>query len=220
MGQVSAAVAWQAQQNFSPADGQALQVQWGLYTTFVRVELALGHFDSVINWLDTLTHLLDETHQPLRAAEIYLLQALTHQAQGQPEAALQALRHALAVAEGQNYVGLFLDEGPGLRPLLSLLAAQVTGFTFAQHVLDMLAQQAPPAEPPLPPPALLIEALTERELEVLALMAQGYTHQAIAEALIVAVGTVKKHAHNIYGKLGVSNRTQAILKAKALQLVA
>ncbi|MBV7336680.1 response regulator transcription factor [Chloroflexi bacterium TSY] len=66
---------------------------------------------------------------------------------------------------------------------------------------------------------LLIEPLSKRELEVLRLLATGHTNQAVADDLVIAVSTVKKHVNNIYGKLGVANRTQAISRARDLELL-
>ncbi|MEZ4568947.1 MAG: response regulator transcription factor [Thermomicrobiales bacterium] len=68
-------------------------------------------------------------------------------------------------------------------------------------------------------PQALDEPLTDRELEVLALLGAGITNQEIADRLFVSVGTVKRHTHNIYGKLSVSNRTQAIVKGQELRLL-
>ena len=65
----------------------------------------------------------------------------------------------------------------------------------------------------------LVEPLSERELEILRLLAQGYTNQQIADALTVVVGTVKVHNHHIFGKLGVSNRVQALMRARQLNLI-
>jgi LuxR family maltose regulon positive regulatory protein len=78
-------------------------------------------------------------------------------------------------------------------------------------------EQAPPTSVPLTPG--LIEPLSERELEVLELVAQGLSNRQIAERLFITVGTVKSHAHNIYGKLAVQRRTEAIARARELGLV-
>ncbi len=69
------------------------------------------------------------------------------------------------------------------------------------------------------PTPLLAEPLSDRELEVLGLLAAGLTNQEIADQLLIALGTAKRHTINIYGKLGVSNRTQAVAKARALNLL-
>jgi LuxR family maltose regulon positive regulatory protein len=72
---------------------------------------------------------------------------------------------------------------------------------------------------PSPPAASLYEPLSERELEVLHLVARGYSNRQIAEALFVTLGTVKKHLNNIFGKLQVANRTQAVAKAREIGLL-
>ena len=73
--------------------------------------------------------------------------------------------------------------------------------------------------PPAPPAQPLIEPLSQRELEVLQLIAEGLTNPEIASRLFLSVHTIKVHAHNIYGKLGVHNRTQAVTKARALGIL-
>ena len=65
----------------------------------------------------------------------------------------------------------------------------------------------------------LVEPLTERELEILRLLALGLSNQEIADRLILAVGTVKTHNHHIFGKLGVANRVQALARARSLNLL-
>ncbi|MCB0180259.1 MAG: response regulator transcription factor, partial [Anaerolineae bacterium] len=93
----------------------------------------------------------------------------------------------------------------------------------------VLAELSKPITPTVKPPPIhqllqppdqpLVEPLSERELEVLQLLAEGLTNQQIAEKLFVVIGTIKKHTSNIYGKLGVSNRTQAIARARELNLL-
>jgi ATP/maltotriose-dependent transcriptional regulator MalT len=82
----------------------------------------------------------------------------------------------------------------------------------------------PPAQDPQPSvlspqPSTLAEPLSERELEVLRLIADGHSNQAIADRLVVAVSTIKKHVNNIYGKLDVQSRTQALVRARELHLL-
>jgi LuxR family maltose regulon positive regulatory protein len=131
-----------------------------------------------------------------------------------------------------------VDEGEPLRALLSELRTRLTppeglraipqrerALAYA-GVLLAAFEAAPGEEAPPPradgarrPDAGPVEPLSERELEVLRLVAAGLTNQAIADKLFIAVSTVKSHTHSIYGKLGVQNRTQAVAQAQALDLL-
>jgi LuxR family maltose regulon positive regulatory protein len=173
-----------------------------------------------------------------RGIEILVLQALTNRAQDDRDRARIALGRAVALAEPEGYVRIFLDEGEPLRSLLSDLRSHLAGQAEAEGAPDrarllscigsLLAAfgaseaavpPAPSAEQAAPPGTQLVEPLSERELEVLRLVANGLTNQAIADELFIAVSTVKSHTNSIYGKLGVRNRTQAVAEARALGLL-
>jgi LuxR family maltose regulon positive regulatory protein len=96
--------------------------------------------------------------------------------------------------------------------LLRQAVAQDLHASYALHLLDALGEAAPAPQP-------LIEPLSERELEVLHWVAAGYSNQEIAQELVVAVSTVKKHINNIYGKLEVGSRTQAVARARELGIL-
>jgi len=140
--------------------------------------------------------------------EILVLQAMAHQAQNKPDSALKCLKQALTLAEPEGYVRVFADEGAPMAALLRRAAAQ--GVSPA-YVGQLLAAMGPPR-----PATPLVEPLSARELEVLRLIVAGLSNKEIAAQLYLAVGTVKKHINNIYGKLGVSRRAQAIAKAREL----
>jgi LuxR family maltose regulon positive regulatory protein len=147
---------------------------------------------------------------------ILAVQALALQRQGKTARALAVLEQALSLAEPQSYVRTFVDEGAPMQQLL----AQISG--AAQPYSQRLLAAFPPAAFGAVTSAgseTLIEPLSERELEVLRLIASGATNQQIADRLVIALGTVKAHCSNIYGKLGVSSRTQATARARDLGLV-
>jgi LuxR family maltose regulon positive regulatory protein len=158
--------------------------------------------------------------------EILILKALTYQEQGNLASALSALASALEVAEPEGYIRTFVDEGPAMAALLRKRRAAQSGETeYVDKLLEAFEQGEEPVEPASPPdrqrnvPQPLIEPLSDRELEVLHLMATGASNQEIAEALVIAVNTVKRHARNIFDKLGVGNRTQAVARARELGLL-
>ncbi len=154
-----------------------------------------------------------------RLAESLALRALAAQALGLPADAHDALGHALALAAPEGRVRLFVDFGQPMRELLaSQLAATNTPGTFVARLLTAFTPTRPPASPAAQAGGLA-EPLTERELEVLRLIEAGLTNQAIAERLFISLGTVKSHTANLFGKLGVSSRTHAAARGRALGLL-
>jgi LuxR family maltose regulon positive regulatory protein len=151
------------------------------------------------------------------ALRIRALQAVVLQAAGELGRALATLSVALTAAAPEGYTRLFLDEGP---PMGALLQAAL-GRGIAPDDVTRLLVLFPPA--PLKAGAVgqngLAEPLTAREIEVLRLVAVGASNQRVAEALILSVGTVKKHVNNILAKLGVHSRTQALVRARELGLL-
>lgn len=153
------------------------------------------------------------------------IMALAAHAQDQTEAARVTLARALSLAQPQNFVRTFVDLGEPMRALLTQFkrsSEKQPADAPLQPYLGMLlaaASPAPAAPKPAPAPHPLptgeqIEALTDREVQVLALVAQGLSDKQIANQLVVATGTVKRHLNNIYGKLGVNSRTQALARAR------
>jgi LuxR family maltose regulon positive regulatory protein len=157
-----------------------------------------------------------------RVIEILVLRALALQAQGDAAQALACLEDALTLAEPEGYVRIFVDEGP---PMARLLYEAVTRGIAPDYARRLLAafpvtepEQTGPSKTHAPTPDL-IEPLSERELEVLQLIAEGLTNPEIASRLFLALNTVKTHSRNIYGKLGVHSRTQAVARARALGIL-
>jgi LuxR family maltose regulon positive regulatory protein len=155
------------------------------------------------------------------------LLAVAHHSCGQTAAAQDALSRALVLGEPEGYVRTFVDQGPPMARLLyDAVTRGIAGHGgVVQYARRLLAafpsvepEQATPAHTPASPQEL-VEPLSERELEVLQLVALGLTNPEIAARLFLSLNTVKAHARNIYGKFGVHNRTQAVARARALGLL-
>jgi LuxR family maltose regulon positive regulatory protein len=127
----------------------------------------------------------------------------------------------LTLAKPEGVVRVFLDSGPQMGELLQQAAARGIAVEYVNKLLAAFfaeEEQSRPASWSIPT-STLAEPLSERELEVLRLIAAGLSNREIAEELVVAVSTVKTHIRNIYGKLDVSSRTQALVKARELKLI-
>jgi LuxR family maltose regulon positive regulatory protein len=133
---------------------------------------------------------------------------------------------ALALAEPEGYIRIFVEEGPPMAELLSeVLEAQQRGRLDslrrvpAHYLRKLLAALERDATGPARPATDLPEVLSERELEVLQLIAAGKSNRRIASELFVSVGTVKTHVNNLYRKLDSHSRTQAVARARELKLL-
>ena len=153
-------------------------------------------------------------------SRLLALKAVVQHAQGDPEQALATLGQALELAEPEGYVRAFADEREPMARLLRRMLTRSPASEYARRILDALGERAPErAAAERPGAASLIEQLTEREVQVLRLIADGATNKEIADELVLTVNTVKRHISNIFGKLEVSNRTQAIARARQLNLL-
>jgi LuxR family maltose regulon positive regulatory protein len=152
---------------------------------------------------------------------------------GDVDAACADVMQALTLGESEGYVRIFVNEGEPLRVLLSAVRRRLTqqpaevgpSPAYVDRLLaafpqegwaDSSGQRAASGHPVSPP---LVEALTERELEVLRLMAEGLTYDEVAQRLIVSLNTVRYHVKGLYGKLGVDKRMAAIEQARAYGLL-
>ncbi len=149
--------------------------------------------------------------------------ALAQHALGNTQTALDFLGRALTQAEPQGYVRLFVDEGFPMAELLSFAIPQNIAPDYASKLLaafpENVLSAAPNVKELTAKTQLLVETLSQREIEVLRLITEGYKYKEIAERLVVSINTVRHHTRNVYGKLEVNNRTQAIGKAKELNLL-
>jgi LuxR family maltose regulon positive regulatory protein len=144
---------------------------------------------------------------------IRILQALAAERE---ETALAALKEALEASQAEGYLRAFVDAGPALVPLLHKAAGRGTMPTAIAPILSAFGEK-PRVTTDQPSP--FVEPLSERELEVLGLVAAGLSNREIAARLFISPGTAKTHIHNLCGKMGVRNRTEAATRAKELHLV-
>ncbi len=160
-----------------------------------------------------------------------MLQALVAERSRDRALAHDRLARALEGAASEDYVRAFLDEGDAVARLLPGVRSVAPAFTdrlleaFHSGGADLASQGRRVPVPPDGPESgrkvvePLIEPLSERELEVLQLVAAGLSNREIAQELYIAVGTVKRHTNHIYGKLGVHSRTQAVARSRELGLL-
>jgi LuxR family maltose regulon positive regulatory protein len=191
---------------------------------FARVRLALAHHQPAVaqHWLTHMQQRLSGHLSLSGEVKLLLLQAQWHQQQGDLSAALVALRAALTLAEPSGHLRVFLDEGAAVAALLHRLVQAERGAAYAQRLCALFGQQeslpavteaAMPAQPPL------VEPLSARELDVLQLIAVDLTYEAIGEQLSISLNTVRTHTKNIYSKLNVNRRQQAVTRARLLGLL-
>ncbi len=192
------------------------------YIMLARILLAQERYKEATRVLQHLLKTAEAGCRTARMIEILNLLALAFQGMEDDQGALERLRRSLRLAEPAGFVRCFVDEGPKMARLL--LMAGSNGFEL-EYVRRLLAA-FPTADQghvrtvgKQPFQHEYIEMLSERELEVLPLIAEGLTNQEIASRLYLSLNTVKVHTRNIYGKLGVNNRTQAVSRARALGIL-
>ena len=150
--------------------------------------------------------------------EILVLQALAYEAQGNVPSALVSLKRALSLAEPECYMRTFVREGVPMNVFLRKIKVEDQGLNdYIHKLLASFGEKDFQTSSPVAHP--LIEPLSERELEILQLIAGGLSNQEIGSQLYLSLNTVKAHTRNIYGKLGVNSRTQAAARARILGIL-
>ncbi|MDY0019770.1 MAG: LuxR C-terminal-related transcriptional regulator [Anaerolineae bacterium] len=185
------------------------------YIILGRALLTLGRWDDAETLLSRLAHQTEAGGRMGRLIEILALQALLCQARGESVQGHTLLKRALLLAQPEGYARTFIDLGAPLVPLLQQVRAEGIAPAYVTALLEALGMQPAPASASM----ALLEPLSDREVEVLQMIAAGYTNDEIAGRLYVAVSTVKKHINHMYDKLGVRNRTQAVAKGREAGLL-
>jgi LuxR family maltose regulon positive regulatory protein len=190
--------------------------------TLCRYHLSQGNNNDVLKIAEYLLPAIRKLEQTGLIIEVLLLKSLALFAEGRAEDALEAFDNTLKLAEPSGYIRLFLDEGEPALKLLHLAAARGASPGYISKLIRSFARADQEVSPKEKKPGEIVstvQPLSERELEVIRLIAIGQSNQEIAETLFLSVGTVKKHVYNICGKLGTKNRTRAIIRAQELGLL-
>jgi len=237
--QTARARLWLAQGDLAAAAGWAERVSAagldplhaGEALTAARVRLALGQPDGALEIVTPVIEMArarDLTTWVIEALALQALalQALAHHARGDGARALAALGEALTRARPERPVRRFVDLGPAMAALLRKEAVESIAPDYVRELRSAFGipsgtpSGAPGTGVPSHPPAQpLIKPLSARELETLSLVAEGLSNLEVGRRLHIAVSTVKSHLNSVYGKLGVKNRTQAVARARALNLL-
>jgi len=219
---------WLSQGKINQANRWAEEFQQGDQTEYlkeyeelvmVRVFLANQQSAAALEKLASLLPPAEEAGRMGRVIEMLMLQALAMQAQGDLDSTLPALKRALDLAEPEGYIRLFIDEGSPMAHLLYEALKVDIAPIYVQRLLASFPLDEPETRVIEGDQSGLVEPLSEREIEVLELMAEGLTYQRIADKLFISPHTVKTHGRNIYAKLDVGNRTLAVGKARTLGII-
>jgi LuxR family maltose regulon positive regulatory protein len=209
-GDLAAVAQWASSSGLS-VDDKASYLREQEHLVLVRLLLARAEPDPALALLGRLHQAAACQERTGSLIQVLALRALALAAAGSPGQAVEALREALTLARPQGYVRVFADEGAVMASLL----ARVDGVP-ADYVARVLRACGVPPRISAQP---LVDPLTSRELEVLALLAAGRPNQGIADQLVVTLDTVKKHVTHVLAKLGVTNRTEAVARARQLGLL-
>jgi len=226
-GNLEAVLRWADTSGLSVDDENLSYPREGEYLAFARVRIDQGRDDPAAPFLQDALYLLERLQESAEAKarigsvlEILVLRALAHQAQGDRTAALATLERALLLAEPEGYMRLFVDEGTPMLALLRLAQARGIVPSYVTTLLRAFGEQTRAnAALHSARSSSLVEPFTQREREVLRLLLEGASNREIARHLVISVNTVKKHIYNLYSKLGVQSRAQAIVRARTLNLL-
>ena len=226
-GNLAAAERWaeELDRNSSPAQASVDEVNEMRWIAYARVLIASarssenknGRLDNALELLTRLEKSAEASQRVNSLIEIRVLKALVLHHQLSP-AALNVLESSLRLGEPEGYARVFLDEGEPMRFMISDLRLKIVKTNLANYAGKLLTAfpTAPIADRKS---EILPDPLSDRELEVLRLIAVGMSNAEIAQKLVVATGTVKAHVASIYRKLDVHSRTQALASAKELGLL-
>jgi LuxR family maltose regulon positive regulatory protein len=186
------------------------------HLTFVRLLIAEDQSSAALKILKAIGDAAREKGRTGDLIEVLALQALAYKQDGEHAEALDNLEQALAAGDQAGYVRIFVDEGEAIAPLLRHVSTRGARRDYAQKLLAAIDGSEPP---PSYSKSETVDALSEREVEVLRLVSAGLPNRDIGQHLFISEKTVKKHLSNILGKLEATNRTQAVDQARRIGLL-
>jgi LuxR family transcriptional regulator, maltose regulon positive regulatory protein len=208
---------------FSEIEGLALAEVLLAQSRAGRQWPSASPLEEALQVLEQVRQVAEDGRRMGHLLEACVLEALIQQAQGHGEQALGTLKKVLRLAEPEGYVRLFVDKGPPMTQLLQQVAASGGASPYLARLLEAAGipgrEKKDPHFPQSDAAFPWLEALSEREVEVLRLLASGASNTEMAQALMVSTNTVRTHLRHIYDKLGASNRTQAVARARELHLL-
>jgi LuxR family maltose regulon positive regulatory protein len=195
--------------------------RWAEYTTLARLLIVLGEADDALVLLDKLLNRAERLGLVDRVIGTQVLSALALHTIGDVSRSTLSLKNALSLAEPQGYVRVFVDEGKPIADMLCRIGSEGFASEYVNKLvsafdLPVTETQETTSKVILHP---LIDPLSGRELEVLRLLGTNLSAPEIAEELYIAVSTVRSHIKNIYAKLGVHRRREAVNRAKELRII-
>lgn len=180
--------------------------------------IAAGEFTAALDHLHRMAENRGTRSRRGRLGEMLLLKALAEESLGDTETALRSLSQSLEIFAAPQYPQRFWDLGEPVRKILSAHLPTIAETPLAPFARKILARFTTPDDA-MDQDRTEKYNLTKRETDVLACLCRGLTNQQITEQLFITIHTVKKHTSNLYRKLGVANRAQAILKAQSEKLI-
>jgi LuxR family maltose regulon positive regulatory protein len=215
-GDVEAAWQWAQEEGLHEDDNFTRRTSY-FYVVLAYIYIAQQKPDNALKILDKALPLVEEIESESAMIRTLAAQAVALQLQGERERALTALSKALYLARRERYVNMFILLGREMEKLLKLALSRGIEPDYVGALLN--AFRSTSSSHPLSINDRLIEPLSDRELEVLHLLSNGSSNKEIAGTLFITVSTVKNHLQNIYGKLAVNSRTQAVAEARELGLL-
>jgi len=192
------------------------------YLVLARVYIAMERLEEARSLIEKIYRIAREIGRKQTELEALILLPHVFSAQGETDQALVHLKQAISIGEQEGYTRIFVDEGPLIARLLYEALKRDVAPEYVQHLLaafPVTEQEETDLTKPQVDQSGLIEPLSAREIDVLELLARGLTNQVVATRLFISLHTVKAHTRNIYSKLAVNNRTQAVDRARTLGIL-